>query len=233
MGTAVNKNRTSVATTEGTQFTNMYKYRAAANTKDFQRDLDTITQNCFFAPNFDQLNDPTETLLLSNNFKVLTAALVQALSPSSQKELDKVLEALDAVISRRNEIGIYSLSGTYKDEILWAHYSNSHHGFCIEYDLNLLLKKNKVDVLYSFPVEYAPQPPQIEFKDLSDKTGISIVRKLAGYKSLRWKYEEEYRIITQELGMYRYNYEALKAIYFGLRMPNNQKHEIMDRLKGR
>lgn len=232
-GNGRSKDRTNVAITDGAQFRNLYKYRAAANKRDFQRDLDTIAQNCFFAPNFEQLNDPTETLLLSDNFKILTAALVKAFSPNNQKELDKVLEALDGVISRRNEINIYSLSGTYKDELLWAHYSNSHHGFCIEYDFNRLLQKNKVEVLYSFPVEYALQPPEIDFKDLSDKTGISITRKLAGYKSLRWKYEKEYRIITQSFGMYRYNHEAITAIYFGLRTPENQKRQIMDRLKGR
>jgi len=38
------------------------------------------------------------------------------------------------------KIGIFSLSKKYDDELLWAHYANSHKGFCIEYDLEILLK---------------------------------------------------------------------------------------------
>ena len=53
----------------------------------------------------------------------------------------------------RHKVGIYSLSRTPLDELMWAHYGNSHASFCIEYDLDRLILEARtmwdvVDVAY-------------------------------------------------------------------------------------
>lgn len=210
----------------------VFKYRGG-DEQIFNRDLTAIEKNYFWGSNFNQLNDPCETLISSDKFKSLTKTFVKLINKDAEPELEKVHEALDNVISRGKEIGIYSLSESYNDELLWAHYANSHKGFCIEYDLDLLLESYSIDKVYSFPIKYSKNPPEIGVSDLSDKDGISIVKKLAGNKSERWKYEKEHRIITDKSGEHTYNFKAVKAIYFGLRMPETWKEEMMNLLKGR
>jgi len=208
----------------------LFKYRGGEE-EIFKRDLVAIEKNFFWASNFNQLNDPCETLISSDKFKSLTKTVVRFTNKNVQQHLEKVHEALDNVLSSGKKIGIYSLSETYNDELLWAHYANSHKGYCIEYDLELLLETYPTAPVYSFPVKYSKHPPEVGLNDLSDKD--SIIKKLGAYKSERWKYEKEYRIITYEGGEHAYNFQAVKAIYFGLRMPEPWKKEIMNRLKGR
>lgn len=211
---------------------NVFKYRGG-DEQIFKRDLIAIEKNYFWGSNFNQLNDPCETLISSDKFKSLTRSFVKLINRNAELELGKVHEALDNVILRGKEIGIYSLSESYNDELLWAHYANSHKGFCIEYDLDLLLESYPTDRVSSFPIKYSKNPPEVGVSDMSDKEMISIVKKLAGHKSERWKYEKEHRIITDKSGEHAYNFRAIKAIYFGLRMPEPWKEEMMNRLKGR
>ena len=210
----------------------VFKYRGG-DKKTIERDLKLIEKNSFWGSNFSQLNDPCETLISLDEFKSLTTSFVKLLGGSSGQNLVRLHEALGNVISRSKEVGIYSLSQTYSDELLWAHYGNSHKGFCIEYDLELLLECYPTDKVYSFPVTYSKHPPEVNVADLSDKEGISIIKKLTGNKSLKWKYEKEHRIIIDRSGEYIYNHHALKAIYFGLRMDDLMKERMMTRLKGR
>jgi hypothetical protein len=210
----------------------VFKYRGG-DEEVFKRDLFSIEKNYFWGSNFDQLNDPCETLISSDKFKSLTKTFVKLINKNSESELQKVHEALDNVINRGKEIGIYSLSASYNDELLWAHYANSHKGFCIEYDLDMLLESYPTDKVYSFPIKYSKKPPEVSVSDLSDKEGITIVKKLAGNKSKKWDYEKEYRIITDKSGEHAYDFRAVKAIYFGLRMPEPWKAEMITCLKGR
>ena len=125
------------------------------------------------------------------------------------------------------KLGIYSLSKKLNDELLWAHYGNSHQGFCIEYELKILLEGFK----HCFSVNYSKKPADIGISDVSDNTHI--FKKIVGHKSSRWEYEQEVRILTDKFGINQYKFNALKSIYFGYRMNSNQKLEIMNRLKGR
>jgi hypothetical protein len=66
---------------------------------------------------------------------------------------------------------------------------------------------------------------------ISDKAGF--IQKLIGFKSKKWAYEKETRVITSKSGLQIYDYRAVKAIYFGLRMTNERVQEVMKRLCGR
>jgi len=59
------------------------------------------------------------------------------------------------------------------------------------------------------------------------------MRKIIGTKSEKWSYEKEIRIITDNPGKQTHDHRAVKAIYFGLRMLDDQKENIMKRLSGR
>lgn len=121
----------------------VFKFRYGDD-KTFKRDLDDIAENRFYAPSYDKLNDPCETLILSE----ATNLQIDWLSRFMRKPMDSVKKSLQDMIERKNDVGIYSLSSTCRNELLWAHYANSHQGFCIEYDLNTLLTVDYNDSLY-------------------------------------------------------------------------------------
>lgn len=118
---------------------------------------------------------------------------------------------------------------------MWAHYADSHKGFCIEYDLDILLREKKNN-LHLLDVTYSKLPPKItieEFVKTTDLSVIKLLQQLVGTKSQKWSYEEEVRIISDSIGNQPYDFRAVKSIYFGLRMADKQKDVIMTRLKGR
>lgn len=140
--------------------------------------------------------------------------------------------ALESLLDFIDKSGIYSLSQTPLSELLWSHYAYSHTGFCIEYDLDILNKIPHQNLIV-LNVEYNQKTPSIEFLDVLSNSSDLISQKMFGYKSQAWHYEEETRIITPEYGRIDYDYRAVKAIYFGLRMDAQDKNLIMESLKGR
>jgi Protein of unknown function (DUF2971) len=194
---------------------------------NFERDLIAIEKNYFWASNRKQLNDPCEGMVTKDNYERQSGCLGLFINKNSKKNLKNVDNVLEDTISFREKLGIYSLSQTFNDEVLWAHYGNSHKGFCIEYDLDILLE----DYKHYFSVTYSEKPADIGIPDVANNS--QIFKKIVGHKSSRWKYEKELRILTDKYGTSQYNYKALKAIYFGLKMDNEQKIDIMNRLNGR
>lgn len=209
----------------------VYKYRGLG--KNFDRDLNSIVENYFYAPNAERLNDPCETLVFSDKIKSQSNIFVKLFGNRTKDSLYKFHESIDDFISNKRKLGIYSLSKTYDDELLWAHYANNHTGFCIEYDFDILMNGNSFCNFYSFPVEYTSKPPQIEVNDLSSNDNKVLLKKIAGTKSKRWLHEKEIRVITDKFGEQDYDCRAVKSIYFGYRMPDDNKDEIMKRLSGR
>lgn len=208
----------------------VYKYRGA----NFERDLKSLEKNFYWSPKFDDLNDPCETLFNTDPFKSQSRTFAKIFGKEKSEqflEVEKTAHNLFEV--KKKGIGIYSLSKTYKDELLWAHYADSHKGFCIEYDLELLANSYKAFETFSFPVIYNKKPPEYGIRDINNTKGLQVVQKLAGYKSKRWNYEQEHRIVTGFYGEHPYDPNCLKSIYFGLNMNESEKDLMMDRLKGR
>ena len=210
----------------------VYKYRGGDETI-FQRDLKSLKNNLYYASSSLNLNDPCETISDSEKFITQSKSFSRFLGFKSKEALQIVDESYRDVLSFDQKMGIYSLSQSYLDELLWAHYANSHKGFCIEYDLDLLLESYKSDTKFSFPITYTKKPPVIGLLDVATNRNNGIIKKIGGFKSKRWAYEQEFRIITNNCGLHSYNFQAVKSIYFGLRMEEKQRLEIMQRLKGR
>ncbi len=208
----------------------VYKYRGG----NFERDLESLENNSYWAPKFDDLNDPCETLINTDRLTTQSRTFSTFFGKEKSEqflEFEKALHNLFEV--KKKGIGIYSLSKTFKDELLWSHYADSHKGFCIEYDLELLANSYKSFKTFSFPVNYTDKPPEYGIKDINNTKSEQIIQKLAGYKSKRWNYEQEHRIVTGFYGEHPYNPACLKSIYFGLNMEKSEKEIIKERLKCR
>lgn len=207
----------------------VYKYRGGS----FTRDLKSLKNDAFWASSTNQLNDPCEGLITIDEFEKQLSHLKQIFYQYSDN-LAFIEQAFQNIIDMKDtKLGIFSLSKTYSDELLWAHYANSHKGFCIEYDLDQLLSKQNPKHLF-FDIQYSDKIPNLDFSQfLSQNNPDILMQKMLGYKSQRWEYERELRIITENQGTNTYDYRAVKAIYFGLKMPKSTISKTMKALKGR
>lgn len=222
----------------------LYKYRFGS-----KRDLESLQNNYLYAPHSTQLNDPSENLfsekdvhkafeLFENVFGLSTTGI--------KEEFDRLC------VKVRKEVGIYSLSHTQKDELLWAYYADSHTGFCVEYDLDKLYELKPISA--AFDINYSEQRPELNFDHIiknHEKSVEEFLRVTAGTKSIKWKHEAEFRICIEPFGRFNYDYRVVKAIYFGMRVPKTKKdlakdnnrrsdslakvcqQQIMEALKGR
>ena len=201
----------------------VYKYRSGTN-----NDLKALENNQYWSSSTEQLNDPCEAITDTKKVKKILNYIGQKVGIKNKEDLKLINDNTDEVLSMDVKMGVYSLSKTPLDELLWAHYANSHKGFCIEYDLNILLKNDGENHIHSFPVLYSNKPPSIGSWDLIRNEQNSMIKKFAFHKSKRWEYEQEHRIVTSKIGLNSYNHKALKSIYFGLKINESVKNQIIN-----
>lgn len=209
----------------------IFKYRGGS----FDRDLKALKEDYFYAPTREKLNDPFEGMFekdflyqqVEGVFKIFGKHM------KSQESKNSLKESIENMLSFVDKCGIYSLSKTPLEELLWAHYADSHRGFCIEYDLEKLVKFEKED-FHKIPVSYEKKPQKLTIDDMLSKQGATpFLSKILGNKSKPWAYEKELRIVPSTSGMHEYDFRAVKAIYFGLRMLDQEKKKLMEALQGR
>ncbi len=199
----------------------LYKYRSGA-----ERDIEALMNNQFYASSMEKLNDTQEGKILIHNQEIkLFDLFVKNSASTFDISIEKDLENLIKIYKNS---GVYSLSKDYKNELLWAYYADSHKGFCIEYDFNVL-KQYPCNEDAFFDVKYSKDVSIINLGNMLD----SSFKKSLITKSMNWKHEEEIRILTPSSGMFTYFNRAVKSIYFGYRTSENTIKLIMNILRGR
>lgn len=206
----------------------VFKYRVGSD-----RDISSLCENYFYSPTREKLNDPYEGLFSRELYESQLNKLKEILGVGIQS-FDNVKDSFEKLLGFIDSAGIYSLSTDHVDELLWAHYADSHNGFCIEYELGELVTF-KGAANYCTPVKYLNSPPHIELSDITDLQNSNevLLQKILATKSTRWNYEKELRILTSLPGKHSYNYGAVKSIYFGMRMDPEKQKKIMELLSGR
>jgi hypothetical protein len=144
---------------------------------------------------------------------------------------------------RLSRVGIFSLSESNDNELMWSHYGGSHTGLALGF------KRSHGSKLASFRhtvrVVYADQKPQFTagFKNevsfratvdgrLESVSRVSfeddVFRTSLSTKTLAWSYEREWRYVEEEHGLFNLP-GSIESIVFGLRMPV-QRREVYQRL---
>lgn len=220
-----------------------YKYRGntGLDNPNFIRDIEMICNNEIWCSKIKDLNDPTEASFSLEEFEQKLSIGLRFFSflgikKYKQENVDNYKTGLNKLMNlhTRNS-GIYSLSKTYNNELMWVHYSNSHKGYCIEYDFKDLedfeLKFSECNPLSHMnrfdKVNYSEKLFQIS--KVAPKYDDMIKFLLS--KSKKWKYEEEYRVITSISGKFTYSNKCLKSVTFGLNMSELEKNFIIRKLK--
>ncbi len=122
----------------------------------------------------------------------------------------------------------------YCNTLMWAHYSNYHKGFCVEYNIPSDVAGVDVQakrVVAMRPINYIDNMPYKQ--ELSFEEAFLT-------KSKRWEYEHEVRMIYFKQGDNSANpvvflgddYEkSIRAVYIGLRCHKEHEEEILDIMK--
>ncbi|SKB62677.1 Protein of unknown function [Parapedobacter luteus] len=128
---------------------------------------------------------------------------------------------LKRVQDLHNKKGVLALSSKHDNILMWSHYSFNHIGLCLGFDFSKedsILNKCK-------KVRY-----QTHYEDIWSwlHTDEEIVEKILFTKSIEWQYEDEYRIVKDEVGFEYFKSESLQEVVFGCRMNESDKKEIVD-----
>ena len=212
-----------------------YKFRGGRGILDkngnsiFERDVMTLVNNQLYIPTKDGLNDPTEGLYGDYSLRAFFSAFSEY-SHNVEMQYNKFTDKF-------SKVGVYSLSKSFDNELLWAYYASGHTGFAIEYDIDILEQSlnynNYAQQLYKFDVEYLDDIPQIDISTFRGNEGVEMLKRYIGTKSSSWAHEKELRLIFENTGLLDIDYKAVTAIYFGCRMPDCDIDYIMEKLKGR
>lgn len=163
----------------------------------------------------------------------------------------------------REEAYIACFSEDFDSTLMWAHYSDFHKGYVLEYETEDLVSltfccylckekcKNKHD-LSLYPVVYSDQrcdstEYEIETCKLTLSTLLGydlpfsppdklFIIKQNIYKGLDWAYEKEWRLIYTCLNKkseFKYEVVKPKAIYFGSKMTDSNKSIIRKLIDGK
>lgn len=212
-----------------------YKYR-----ENYNRDIKLLANSKIYTPPLFELNDPFEGMInpkIFDDYELLRPHL----SPS---EYERKISLQEKLLIQIEYVGVYSLSKTWNNELLWVHYSDSHKGFCIEYEMNDFILEKTRTLLFPkiIEVDYSKVPPIYSLYS-SDDLEVKIFKRLIGTKSKPWKYEKEIRVIFKENGVQEINQKSLKSIIFGLHaseedinktiisLPKNTKYYKIEILK--
>lgn len=212
-----------------------------------ENDLNIIRERKLFFPSPIRFNDPfdcsvpirydklTEKEHMMFAFKLLSklypkytkTELLELIKKMKSKGVFRTPDSFQEMMSSQLEhlhdkLGVYSLSATCKNLLMWSHYSTNHTGFCIGFDTLSLYKNTGAGI---GEVVYTKNYPEIYFSGQGD---ISDLIQQIMTKSADWTYEKEYRFTHLEGANTIFDIDP-KAIHFvtlGCRITKKNKEEI-------
>lgn len=125
----------------------------------------------------------------------------------------------------------------YCNELMWAHYADSHKGVCIKYhfpnSLTQLADGKDGVICYFKDVSYSSQ----DLNQYSRKDSINLYDAFF-LKGEKWMYENELRLLFFDMnGRPGFNSipakNCIESVYFGLKCPQEHRDKIREILKDR
>lgn len=135
-------------------------------------------------------------------------------------------------------VGVFSLSGNCKSILLWSHYSDSHKGFCVGFNVRRLKRfyqKRFIELEERMSLEKVEYSEKYPFIDAYRMSSDERLKYQLLTKSPEWQYEKEYRLIwfkgaNKKL---RIDEGIIKRVILGCKMTQVDKDEIISILKTR
>ena len=127
------------------------------------------------------------------------------------QEIRKSAGVTDQFEKLLGRAGVYCLTSKRDNLLMWAHYANSHKGFCLEFTT----KPSGSFFSNASPVTYSKEYPTV--KAFISNKGIW-GKECFLTKSIEWAYEEEWRLTSKETGHLEFPPELLTGIIFGCKI---------------
>lgn len=222
----------------------LYRFRYLSdNPEKSQMQLDNLRYNTIYLSSPKDFNDPFDSKP-SFDYKYLQELCknYNKLFKCSEDELYSLCKNLSKHIEHQmiNEfqIGCFS-QNDFTNMLMWSHYANQHEGFCIEYDTNFWNKQFK---MFCYPVLYTENMYEnsnylfsilLSCFDMSFRFNNTLPNFLVLFKKSCWKYEKEWRYVTQKESPSAKNLSINnpykpKNIYVGYKTRPEHQDEIID-----
>lgn len=147
---------------------------------------------------------------------------------SIQKELERVE---NGILKLTNSFRIGCLATDYKNRLMWAHYSNSYSGYCVEYDFSgtdSFTMKN-----LPLPILYSTERPRIPWEQIkpSNKAKAKRINSqvLEGLltKDKIWEYEDEWRVLINSADKPVIKMPPITCVYLGANMIEKERDKVI------
>ena len=135
-----------------------------------------------------------------------------------------------------SQIGICCLSSVSDSILMWSHYADHHKGIVVEFNTfqDKCTKLHDVEkTLFCYPIVYQNQMPKISARNGQD--GFTAVRRSILTKSLSWKYENELRVLSTNLGpgIHKFDSTLISRVITGVKMTDKDYLDLVHRVEKR
>jgi len=126
---------------------------------------------------------------------------------------------------RIEDFGLYCLSETCENILMWSHYADNHRGFCLEFGGREPQSSPFQAVL---PIKYQEDRPIVDITVTADDEDTPKIVQLGLLtKSLDWKYEKEWRAWDGERpGPRVLKAGSLSAVILGARITPEDREKL-------
>jgi hypothetical protein len=185
------------------------------------------------------------TNLLASNPEMTPEQARHWIATASSKTLEDYCRNDDTIAKKMHEIfmkttckniGVFSLTETDNNELMWAHYANNHAGYVVGFDTETNFFSQQADEPNGcgelMNVIYSDDTPTVYV----DVGALDIPKELFFTKTTKWKYEREWRmirmlktadtIVEQDIHLYEVPPESIVSVAFGLKFPKEDRRVI-------
>lgn len=183
----------------------------------------------------NNLNDPFDCLVYIDH-KLYTEFVFQKackMFPKTNRTVlrrtvkESINEKVDNYLyNMRKEIRVACFTENNTSPLMWAHYADSHKGFCLEYDLTKLPEGYRYGIL---PVVYSDE--RYDATESVIAHNKNLVENPFYFKSSHWEYEKEWRMVIPESiitdkEFYADFHDGIAGIYLGLKSFEYHREKI-------
>lgn len=187
-----------------------------SNPDDFNDPFD-----CQIAIDSSNTQQEIEQLIIENSSSPLSRQKVEQLAKdmiNKPQEWNKIIN--ETIQTHINESGVCCFSSQADNILLWSHYTDSHKGVCLKFDV--LANPD----FFIFPMNVNYQKDYPKYNHLRDTK--KFVHLLIKTKSDVWSYEKEVRVVKLKKGLHQFKKPALVEIIFGCKSSENEINRIKD-----
>lgn len=207
----------------------LFKYRTLNSNFD-----KILENNELWFSNPDDFNDPFDCQIVvdSNNSQeeIEQFIIKNSTTPVSKSEATRLAKIMiskpqewDKIVNETvqkhiNASGVCCFGGNADNILLWSHYTDSHKGVCLKFDIL------EDPDFFVFPMKVNYQPNYPTYNHVKDQS--QLVDALIKTKSDVWTYEEEVRIVKLKTGLHKFKKTALIELIFGCKSSDTEIQRI-------